>query len=102
MQVLPIDTRNAILKCQLTADGTFYEKDTGNHFCYWDGAPDEWAGQRGATHTVRLTYRDLPHQSPLRGAKILKTVLYLAVDESPEGDIVWEKWDIRRHVRVTK
>lgn len=60
----------------------------------YDGSPDDWAKEKGATHTL------FTGEGPGRGtrpAKLLKTVLFVGVDEDPEGGIVWQKWDIKLH-----
>jgi hypothetical protein len=56
------------------------------------GAPDFWSSQRGATHTLWLGYA---MSQGTRPAKLLKTVLYVGVDEDALGQIVWEKWQIK-------
>ena len=69
-------------------DGAFTEKEFGCHHEYQIGAPTEWAAEHGATHALYT-------KEGLRPARILKTVAYIGIDESDEGDIVWEKWSIK-------
>ena len=58
----------------------------------FDGAPNEWCAVRGATHTLDCG-EGLGRGT--RPAKLLKTRLYVGVDENEYGDIVWEKWETR-------
>ncbi len=56
-----------------------------------------WAEARGATHTL---YCGEGLGRGIRAARLLKTVLWVSVDETPTADgtdhrIVWEKWDIK-------
>ena len=58
---------------------------------------DGWAVARGATHTL---YCGEGHGRGIRSARLLQTVLWVGVDETPTADgtdhrIVWEKWDIK-------
>jgi hypothetical protein len=57
-----------------------------------EGAPCAWSAEQGATHTLWLG------EGPGKGtrpARLLKTVLYVGVDENADGNCVWEKWQIR-------
>lgn len=70
------------------------------------GAPCEWSKERGATHTL-VTLEKLGHgvssedtkasrrSGGTRPAKLLKTVMYVGIDETEDGNIKWDKWDIR-------
>jgi hypothetical protein len=51
-----------------------------------EGAPDQWALDRGATHTL-----DCGNWGT-RPARLTKTRLYVGVDEAADGSIVWETW----------
>jgi len=64
------------------------ELSCGHYHEFEDRAPCEWSAERGATHTLFTI--DGP-----RPAKLLKTVAYIGVDETPHGFIVWDKWQIR-------
>jgi hypothetical protein len=68
------------------------EKDYGKSHEVYDGAPCEWSASHGATHTL---YCGEGVGKGTRPAKLLKTCLHVGVDESPEGGIVWEIWEIR-------
>jgi len=57
----------------------------------YDGAPNEWAAERGATHTL-WTGIGLGRGS--RPAILKNTVLCVAIDES-DDQITWGKWDIK-------
>jgi len=70
--------------------GTFIEVSARHQHEYAIGAPTEWAAERGATHTLYTI--DGP-----RPARVKRTVAYIGVDETPEGDIAWERWEIRNH-----
>lgn len=64
----------------------------------YQGAPCEWSAARGATHTLYCGEVEGPFARPgtgTRPAKLLKTVLYVGVDEL-DGDVVWERWQISR------
>lgn len=74
----------------------FLEAEYGLQHDIFDGAPSEWAAERGATHTLDCG------RGPGRGtrpAKLMKTRLHVGVDESPEGDIVWQVWTGRQTFR---
>jgi hypothetical protein len=72
------------------------EKEFGlSHYVY-DGAPNEWARERGATHTLDCGEGPGKGTRPVR---LLKTVAYIGVDEGPGETIVWEKWFIRHETR---
>jgi len=66
------------------------EQSYGKRHCVYDGPPSDWAKEREATHT--LYCGDGPGEGT-RPAKLLKTVLYVGVDEVAD-QIVWEKWDL--------
>jgi len=56
-----------------------------------EGAPCAWSAERGATHTLWLG------EGPGRGtrpARLLKSRLYVGVDENEKGECVWERWEI--------
>lgn len=73
------------------------EEDYKHDHQIFDGPPDEWAASHGATHT--LWCGPGPGKGT-RPAKLLKTVLYVGVDESDSVGIIWEKWDIQHRMRV--
>jgi len=54
--------------------------------------PCEWAANYGATHTLYIGKKKDINGSGTRPAKLLKTVLYVGVDELEGGGIKWEKW----------
>lgn len=68
------------------------ERSYGRTHCVYSGAPDQWARDRGATHTLAIGKRDIGGGGT-RPAKLLKTRLYVGVDETDDGDIKWEKWE---------
>ena len=74
--------------------GCFYHKETDAFFEYLNEAPDDWAKERGATHSVCVN--DVVF-SPLRGAIVKKTVAYVMIDEDDHGNAVWEKWPLKGH-----
>jgi hypothetical protein len=63
-------------------------------FDVWDFAPCTWSRDRGATHTLLVNDRPWMKCFSTRPARLLKTRLYVGVDEDAD-DIVWEKWDIK-------
>jgi hypothetical protein len=71
-------------------DGGFNQGETGAHFEYTLGAPCEWTAKHGATHAIYMS------DGSTRGARILKTVAHVIVDEDENG-AVWERWPIKRH-----
>ena len=73
------------------------EKTHGLVHEVFSGAPCGWSEARGATHTL---YCGEGHLRGTRPARLLKTVLWVAVDETPTEDgtdfkLVWEKWEVR-------
>jgi len=71
------------------------EKEFKNRFDVYDGAPCQWSKDREATHTLWLG--DHFAKGP-RPAKLLKTVMYVGVDEV-DGKLIWEKWQIKTEFR---
>ena len=67
------------------------EKTRGKRFTVWSAAPCNWSRDRGATHT--LIVEDDYAGGGTRPAKLLKTVMYVGVDEI-DNDILWEKWSL--------
>ena len=57
-----------------------------------EGAPDEWAATRGATHTLHMPHLKGGPHGTTRPAKVGKTRVYIGVDEDDNGQIVWETW----------
>ena len=57
----------------------------------YGSAPCEWSEKQGATHTL---YCGEGLGRGTRPAKLLKTVLYVGLDEE-EDKIIWTKWDIK-------
>lgn len=74
--------------------GIFTEKDTGNYFEYshndeemtnpWEFPHKVWVGGQGVCGMTGYRY-----------AKVLKTVVYIAVDEDEYGQPVVEKWYLK-------
>jgi hypothetical protein len=74
----------------LTGAGYYFKHtETKHNFNAVKGAPCEWAKDRGATHTLLL------EKGGTRPLKIAKTRAYVGVDESDDGNIVWETWPIK-------
>jgi hypothetical protein len=67
------------------------EKQYGLTHEVYDGAPCVWSELQGATHTL---YCGEGVGRGTRPAKLLKTILYVGIDEDPQGNIVWDKWSI--------
>ena len=59
---------------------------------FYDAAPCVWSRDRGATHSLIVT-RDPDFNGPTRPARLLKTCVYVGIDEV-DNDIVWERWAI--------
>lgn len=74
------------------------EKDFKKNHDVYLGAPCKWSAEQGATHTLYCGEVEGPCGTPGRGtrpAKLLKSVLYVGIDEDDEGKIVWEKWSVK-------
>jgi hypothetical protein len=56
------------------------------------GAPCDWSKERGATHTLHIPERHSDIAGATRPAILKKTRLLVGIDETPEGDIAWERW----------
>ena len=72
--------------------GSFTEKDHGNRFEFKLVECPVWEKQR-CTHEVAVGG---VHGNHYRGARVFKTVAYIAVGEDVYG-LVWEKWNIKNH-----
>jgi len=72
------------------------EQEFKHRHSVFEGAPDEWAENQGATHTL---FCGTGIGEGTRPARLLKTRLFVGVDEDERGNIVWEKWIIRQHSR---
>ena len=94
-QSYPLETSLRARKTPITGVS---EKQYGKSHEVFTGAPCEWSAQQGATHTLYCGETEGPygcHGRGTRPAKLLKTVLYVGVDEDEAGEIVWEKWEIK-------
>ena len=67
----------------------FQEKDFKKSHEFYSRPPNEWAAERGATHTLWLGEGCVKGTRP---AKLKATVAYVGVDENEDGSIKWEKW----------
>ena len=84
------------LRARKTAITGVIEREYKKEHTVFQGAPCDWAAERGATHTLYCGETEGPFGTAGRGtrpAKLLKTVLYVGVDEADDA-IVWEKWSI--------
>ena len=68
--------------------GCFRNKETGAFFEY-DAEP-LWKIS-GADHALFMS------DGTKRTARVLKTVVYVAIDEDEYGNAVWDKWQIKDH-----
>ncbi len=57
---------------------------------FFEPTSNDWAKSHGATHDLLLQNGEVR-----RAVRLLKTVAYVAVDESADGSPVWQKWLIR-------
>lgn len=72
--------------------GVFTETSEGHAFEYCDrDARDRAVFAPDLPHEIYVTPRDT------RAARVLKTVVYVAVDEDADGNPVLEKWRIKGH-----
>lgn len=81
----------AQLRSEGRAETVVREKEFKKNHLVFDGAPDDWAKERGATHTL---YIETTLREETRPARLLKTRLYVGVDETPDGGIEWERWHV--------
>lgn len=70
-------------------EGEFQECDYGKHFTYRK-TDNLWAIEQGFMHEVDVL-------DGVRFARVLKTVVYVCVDEDAYGKAVFEKWNIKNH-----
>lgn len=75
-------------RANVTDSDWFRDKEYKNYHAFARGAPDEWARERGATHTL------LKDDGTTRPLRLLKTRCYVGVDELPGGGIDWQLWEI--------
>lgn len=76
-----------------TTVGTFQEKDTGNWFSYSARTcSNDFATMVEYPHLVDVL-------DGVRFARVLKTVAYIIVDETADGEPVVEKWNIKGYTR---
>ena len=71
--------------------GCFTVPETGAYFEYANVWHNKWAAHAGLLQSIYVK------DGSTRGAKILKTVAYVAVDENENGLPVVEKWRINGH-----
>jgi len=73
-------------------DGCFTEKSAGKTHFFRQGEPfwmpEKFAKAHGITHTMETLDGD-------RAIKLLRTVVYVAIDEDEYGVPIFEKWQIR-------
>jgi hypothetical protein len=74
--------------------GDFQERDHGHWFSYALTA-DEWALANGLPHEIDTI-------DGVRFARVLKTCVYVAVDEAADGTAVLQRWALRRNNRFTR
>lgn len=90
----PLETKLRARKTKITG---VRERDHGKTHEVYEGPPCEWSQERGATHTLYCGELEGPFARPQTGtrpARLLKTVLYVGIDEADDA-IVWEKWTIK-------
>ena len=74
--------------------GAFTEVDAGNVFEY--SLNDDQERDYGWTHKVWVASGKIGNDSGFRYARVLKTRVYIAVDEDENGPVV-EKWYLKNH-----
>ncbi len=71
-------------------DGRFTERELGKSFSY-QSTNNAWALANHLPYQINF-----PNTGEIRFANVLKTVVYLAVNEAEDGRPVLEKWHIKR------
>jgi hypothetical protein len=71
-----------------------FQNELNNWFTYRPNS-NKWGLQHGLT--VEIDVLD-----GTRCAKLLKTVVYVAVDENDDGSPILEKWAIKKHNHYTR
>ena len=74
--------------------GQFREKDTGNLFEFAERLPGMFPADFG-TDCPHIIYVGPDQEKRL--ALVKKTVVYVVVDERPDGSASYERWDIKGH-----
>ena len=75
--------------------GSFHDESGQRYFseCNHEEMND-WSAQIGATHLIECSN---DRNWGMRYAKVLKTVVHVAVDVDENDQPVWESWPIRGH-----
>lgn len=78
--------------------GCFNHKETGRHFDF-SNALDVFTvtEKSGKVHLFPHRVYVGPEGKETRMARVLKTVAYVIVDETDDGQMVVEKWPIKKH-----
>ena len=71
------------------------EKQYGKDHYIEHRPPCDWSRERGATHTLHCECEKRIGRAGTRPAKLLKTILYVGLDEECD-QIIWTKWHIRQ------
>jgi hypothetical protein len=75
-------------------DGVAIWKVDGTPKCFWfKETTDEWALHHGMAYEIAF-----PNTKVVRFAKVLKTRIYVAVDEAPDGKPVLEMIEAKTHI----
>lgn len=77
--------------------GEFREVTFGNYFTYQANTDEATKGQYPYLIDVKSLFDTEDHPSNYRMAKILKTVVHVVVDETPDGSFIVDKWKIDNH-----
>ena len=70
--------------------GEFQHADTGVWFTFEGRIHDKWTVSHGFIHEIHMS------NGTTRSAKVMKTVVYICVDEDEYGQPVVEKWNIKK------
>jgi len=74
--------------------GEFTEVDYGKNFTYRQ-TKNEWALKNGLQHEVDVG-------DSIRYATVMKTVVYMCIDEEAGGYPILERWKIKKHIIFVK
>jgi hypothetical protein len=84
--------------------GSFTEKENGNFFEFSEAKREDFGWSEVPSDFIHRVWVTTPWKMDrgYRMAKVLKTVVYVLVDEDESGELVIEKWNIKGHTEYTR